>query len=251
MATDDLVRVKDMTALRNTLNANLLENAVFIHKIFESGLRFRCYSDPEHKVLVAVEEKGDNVLFAGAWKDIKLPVDQLPASGFFTSACPPATLAKIGDHFEIKEDWPCWRYLAPEGYGPGPWNELDRLSEKDVPFIARYWDLIDDPEDVLREKVMKYESACVRDGGVLVSWAGLHFEIDGVGEMGFAHTLEDHRRKGHAKLVVKALVNRIASHGNKAFCHMFKSNRESIGLCEHMGFDRCGEATWARIGARL
>ncbi len=250
MTAHDLVLLKDMRALRRSLSAELIENAVYIHRIFESGQRFSCYSDLKRETLIAVEEKGENVIFAGKWDETQIPIDLLPAHGFFTHACPPAALAKISDHFQIKEDWPCWRYVAPGGYGPGPWDGLGRLSETDVAFIAQYWDLIDDPEDVLREKVAKYESACVRESGVLASWAGLHFEIDGIGEMGFAHTLEDHRRKGYAELVGKALVNRIASHGNRAICHMFKSNRESIGLCEHLGFHRCGEATWAQVGGR-
>ena len=80
-----------------------------------------------------------------------------------------------------------------------------------------------------------------------VAWGGLHFELDGVAEMGFAHTLKRYRRKGCATLVTKAVVNRVAAHGSIAFCHAFKTNKESIGLCEKLGFIRAGEYTWAIV----
>jgi len=251
MTLAELKTEDDLALMLKVLREDLFENATFIHRLTESELCFSYYADSEMKAFLAVEENGESVVFAGDWNGVVIPKELLPATGFFTPACDPRTLEQVAESYQIDESWPCWRYRAPGSFGPGPWDELDRLRANDVAFISRYWDLVDEAEEHLRPKVEKYVSACVREGGRPISWAGLHFEIDGMAEMGFAHTLEEYRGKGHASMVSKALVNRVTGKGKAAICHMFKDNLGSIGLCEKLGFERDGEATWAMVGKPL
>jgi len=242
--------VKNMGRLRAAILPNILESAVFVYRIFESGQKFDCYANEDSTVALAVSENGEDVLFAGNWQGYGLP-KILPRKGFFLSACPNEALNLIRSCFTIKEDWPCWHYLTPERYGSGPWDELGPLTLDDVPFIAKYWKLSDSPEEHIRRKVVEFDSACVRIEGKPVSWVGLHFEVDGVANMGFAHTLEEHRRKGYAQMVTKAIVNSLAGRGIRTTCDVIKDNVNSIALCESLGFARLGEATWADVGEPL
>ena len=243
--------ITDMSSLRKTLEKDLMKNAVFINKVFESDLEIKCYSDTEEKAFVSIQKGGEYIAFGGDWSDVNLPVGLLPENEFFTPACPGLPFKKLTDNFEIKESWPCWQYTTSKGFGKGPWDELDRLEPDDVSVVEKYWDLKEDAGEYLRDRLSKFESACVRIEGELVSWAGMHFEIDGLGEMGFAHTLEKHRGKGLATSVTKALVNRITAHGNIVMCYMFKTNEASISMCEKLGFKRSGEGSWAVVGSKL
>ncbi len=247
-----LKHLTDTGPLKNALSTHLLENAVFIYWIFDSELDFDCYGDVSLEIAVAIEKDDEkNVLFAGNWHDTQLPTDILAKNGFFVSACPPGTMDLLRKTYEIVEEWPCWLYVAPKEFDPGPWDELDNLTLEEVPDIAKYWELTDDPESHIMKRVEKFDSVCKRVKGKPVSWAGLHFEIDKVANMGFAHTLEEERRKGYATLVSKALVNRVIRKGKMATCHVIKNNKESVSFCERLGFIRKGEATWADVGPLL
>lgn len=224
-----------------------MENSIFINKVFESGQRYICYFDESMISFLAVLEKKKNVFFGGDWSGCYIPEELLPQKWFFVSAVNIDIMSQLKKQFRIKEDWPCWRFIAPDDFGKGPWDELERLVPKDAPFIARHWELQDAPVKYLRERIKKFESACARVRGKPVAWGGLHFELPGVAEMGFAHTLKRYRRKGYASLVTKAVVNRVAAHGSIAYCHVFKTNRESIALCKKLGFTKAGEYTWAVV----
>ncbi len=251
MGHNDIEPVKDLDGLARALKNNIMHNAAFYHRVFGLGAEPDIYADKEFKAFMAVFGKDANVIFAGDWSIHTIPVDILPRDGFFVHACPGAAMEQLTSAFDIKDSWPCWRYRAPDNFGPGPWDELDHLVPDDATFIADYWDLIDDPEDILREKITKYDSVCVRIGGKPVSWVGIHFEAVGIAELGFAHTLDAHRRKGYSAMCTKALVNKLSMQGSRALAHMFKDNIASIALAESMGFERMGEATWAQVGERV
>ena len=251
MGYNDIESVKDLDDLARTLKKNILHNAAFYHRVFGIGAEPDIYADKELEAVMAVFEEDASAIFAGDWSGHAIPVDRLPRDGFFVHACPKEALEQLISAFDIKDSWPCWMYMALANFGPGPWDDLDHLVPDDAAFIANYWNLIDDPEDILKEKIIKYDSVCVRIDGRPVSWVGVHFEIEGIAELGFAHTLEEHRRKGYSAMCTKALVNKVNGHGSRALVHMFKDNNASIGLSESLGFKRIGEATWAQIGKRL
>ncbi|KYK31118.1 MAG: hypothetical protein AYK23_04170 [Candidatus Proteinoplasmatales archaeon SG8-5] len=245
-----LTHLVDTSLLRKRLAENILENAHFVFRVFGSGQRFRCYADEEMTVALAISDDTGDVIYAGDWRGIDLP-SELPEKDFFVSACPSSAFEQIRARYEILGEWPCWYYLTPDRFEAGCWDELGPLTLDDVPLVAEHWDLTDYPEEHIRKKIAEFDSVCIREGGKPVAWVGLHYEIDGVANMGFAHTLDGYRRRGYAQMVTKAIVNRMADRGIKTTCHVIKENVGSIALCERLGFTRIGEATWADIGKPL
>ncbi len=245
-----LTTISDIKKMKLALNDDIFQNAIFLFRVFEIGHEYDIYYDNETRAAMAIDLNEALVVFSGNWTDTTIPFDKLPQAGFFTHGCPTSALTQLKNEFKIDYEGPCWKYVSSGDIGDGPWDDLGGLEEGDAALIAEHWDLIDDPEDIIKEKIRKFDSACVRVDGELVSWVGLHYEIKGMAELGFAHTLDDHRRKGYLAMSTKALVKRINGRGGKAVAHMFKSNEASVSLAESVGFERVGEATWAEIGAR-
>ena len=251
MALENIVNEKQMDELKLLLKIDLLKNSIFYFRVFELGPEYDIYFDIEQGAGFAVQKNEPLVVFTGNWQELDMPYDLLPQDGFFTHGSPISALDKLSQGFHIEDSWPCWRYVSVGDFGRGPWDDIGQLKEEDAAFIANYWDLIDDPEDILKEKIKKYDSACIREGNEPVSWVGVHFETEGITELGFAHTLEEHRRKGYSSMVTKAMVNRASNKGKRVMAHIIKDNDASIGLSESLGFKRIGEVTWALVGKRL
>lgn len=233
----------DPEPLLAILSDNIVENAGFLFRVRDNSVDI--FADEGLTAAVVVQRGSDHCMFWGDWHDIELPLDILPKHGMFVSACAPEIIRILKQHFTLDGEWPCWHYLAPDGYGLGEWNELEPLTPDDVAFIAPFWELSDDPEPHLKDRVARFDSACVRVNNEPVSWCGLHFEIGNIANLGFMHTLDDYRRKGYAGLVTKALVNRLSARGVRATCHVIKDNAASIALCASLGFENVGEQTWA------
>jgi len=242
--------VKDLKTLRKALEKDAFKNAAFINSVFNDDEKFRCYKGSDCKRFLGVNGKEREAIFGGDWAGARLPVDLLPKKGFFVSCAPTPAIRLLKRHYKFKGEWPCWTYARKKGFGKGPWDELERLKPSDAPVVAKHWRLDDKPEPYIRSRIRKYESACVRVDGKLLAWGGLHWEAGGAANMGFAHTMARHRRKGYATLVTKAMVNRIIARGNIPMMYIFKTNTASQRLCEGLGFKRIGEATWALVGKR-
>ena len=251
MALELIEDKEEIQNMKNSLKKDILQNSIFYFRVFELGPEYDIYFDMEQEAGFAVQKNEALAVFTGDWQELDIPYDLLPQDGFFIHGCPIPVLEKLSDGFLIDEDWPCWKYISNGDYGRGPWDDIGRLKEDDAPFIANYWDLVDDPEDILREKIIKYDSACIREMDKPVSWVGVHWQMEEIAELGFAHTLKEQRRKGYSKLVTKALVNRMASKDKQVMVHIIKDNDASIGLSESLGFKRIGEATWIQVGKRL
>jgi len=251
MTLEKVVDEKQVDELKLLLKIDLLKNSIFYFRVFELGPEYDIYFDIEHGAGFAVQKDEPLVVFAGNWQDRDMPYDLLPQDGFFTHGSPIPALEKLSQGFHIDDSWPCWRYVSVGDYGQGPWDDIGRLEEEDAHFIADHWDLIDDPESILKEKIKKYDSACIREAGEPVAWVGVHFETEGITELGFAHTLKKHRRKGYSGMVTKAMVNRAASRGKQVMVHIIKDNDASIGLSESLRFKRIDEITWAQVGKKL
>ena len=240
--------VSNLSSLMKKLADDVIGNSSIIARIVSSKGDIRVFATPNYEAGVAMGQ--DHFTFYGDWKRADLPGELMPKGSFFVSSSPPEAIDMLQSHYEVAGMWPSWHYLAPESYGPGPWDDLGPIKPEEVPTISKYWTLSDDPEREMTEKVRKYDSACIRVGGTPASWCGLHFEIEGVGNMGFAHTLEEHRRKGYAGLVTKALVNRLAARDRRATVHVLKDNQASNALCKSLGFKEVGELTWAEFAPR-
>ena len=225
------------------MSDNIIENAGFIFRVRDNP--FQVLADKELTAVVAIQKDSDHCMFWGDWQDVEIPREVLPKKGIFISACAPDIIEILKQHFKLDGEWPCWHYLAPDGYGPGEWDELGPLTDEDVAFIYPFWELSNDPEPHVKDRVARFDSACIRENSKPVAWCGLHFEIAEVANLGFAHTLEEHRRKGYAGLVTKALVNRLSARGMRITSHVIKDNSASMALCTSMGFENVGEQNWA------
>jgi ribosomal protein S18 acetylase RimI-like enzyme len=243
----NLSRVANFSPLKKKLEDDVIGNSSFIAKVFHGDGEFKVFATQNHEAGVAIHESRNHLIFFGDWTQTELPFELLPSAGFFVSSSPPEAIERLRPHYVATGEWPCWHYLAPEGFGPGDWDGLGPILPEEVPSISKYWTLSEEPAREMAERVGKYDSACVRVDGAPVSWCGMHFEIEGVGNLGFAHTLEGHRRKGYAALVTKALVNRLAARGRRGTVHVIKDNANSIALCQSMGFRVVGELTWAEF----
>lgn len=236
--------------LRKKLEYDIVGNSDFIHRVFNTGEKFRIYGTKDLEAAVAIHEDRNHMIFCGDWSNIELPLELLPGDGVFVSSSPLSAIELLKSHYEVAGEWPSWHFLAPPGFGPGEWDKIGPIKLDEVPSISIFWTLSDCPEREMLERVKQYDSACLRENGIPVSWCGLHFEMDGVGNMGFAHTLDEYRRKGYASLVTKALVNRLGARGRRATVHVIKENHSSISLCESMGFRVIGELAWADFKRR-
>jgi ribosomal protein S18 acetylase RimI-like enzyme len=245
-----LYPLQDASLLLKRLKSDPVRNSDFLYRVFIGRGKFDIHSTRDMGAAMAVQTKQRHLIFWGEWDNVAIPKDLLPEKDFFVSSSPPGAIASLKKCREITGEWPCWHFLAPRSYGPGPWDRIGPIKFEEVPSISKHWTLSDDPEREMRSRVKKFDSACIRVRGRPVAWCGLHYEIEGVGNMGFAHTLDRHRRKGHAQAVTKALVNRLAARGNRATVHVIKDNGASIGLCRSLGFEIIGELTWASFGKK-
>ena len=240
----ELSLLADTKPLFDKLSENILENAGFIFRARDN--QFDIFADKELTAAVAIQKDSDHCIFWGDWHDIEIPFDVLPKEGIFVSACAPDIIEILKKHFKLDGEWPCWHYLAPDGYGPGEWDKLGPLTDADVDFIYPFWELGgDDKEEHVRDCVNRFDSACIRENNQPIAWCGLHFETGTIANLGFAHTLDKHRLKGYQKLVTKTLINRNSARGVRTTSDVIKDNSASMSLCTSMGFEIVGEQIWA------
>ncbi|GAA4498031.1 GNAT family N-acetyltransferase [Actinoallomurus oryzae] len=76
----------------------------------------------------------------------------------------------------------------------------------------------------------------VRDNGTLVAMAGERLRPPGWTEISTVCTAPDARGRGHAARLIRALVARIASRGERPFLHVAEANTAAIALYERLGF---------------
>lgn len=78
----------------------------------------------------------------------------------------------------------------------------------------------------------------VREGGRLVAMAGERMKVPGFTEVSGVCTHPDHRGKGYAAQLMRAVASRILAQGEAAFLHVYPSNTGAIALYEALGFRR-------------
>jgi len=235
--------VKHPEELRRKLEEDVIGNAGFLWRVFHEEDKYRLYATEDFSSALAVQGRTRRVMFVGDWSNLELPLHLLPKAGAFVASSPLNPIERLKEHYALEGEWPCWNFIAPENFGPGEWDALEPLKRTEGSYVATFWEL--GGEEHIKECLKRFDSACLRIDGKPVSWCGLHFEMDCVGNLGFAHTLEGHRKRGYARLVTKALVNRMAERGVRATAHVIKSNAASIATCESMGFKVIGEVGWA------
>jgi ribosomal protein S18 acetylase RimI-like enzyme len=76
----------------------------------------------------------------------------------------------------------------------------------------------------------------IRSGDQLVAMAGERMRFDGFTEISAVCTHPDHRGRGHAVLLVSALMRSILARGETPFLHIFSDNTSAAALYRKLGF---------------
>jgi len=76
----------------------------------------------------------------------------------------------------------------------------------------------------------------VREDGKLVAMGGLRLHIAGYREITTVATLPGHQGRGYATAIVRALVERIRSRGDRPFLTVGTGNTRAIEIYRRLGF---------------
>jgi len=116
---------------------------------------------------------------------------------------------------------------------------VEPLRREDAALVTRHWSYGDGEEYPL-SRIEGAPTACVRVEGVPAAWALVHYD----GSIGMVHTLEAHRRKGYARAVVSALVEKRFRAERAPYCFIVEGNHVSERLFEDLGFFRQADLSW-------
>lgn len=111
--------------------------------------------------------------------------------------------------------------------------EINLLSENEFAFVREHYKAVDD-DDYIHERI---------ETGVLGAW--LHGELVGFigeheeGTMGMLEILPHARRKGIARALEKAMVDRIRSKGRRLYGNILENNHASLQLHIKQGYKVC------------
>lgn len=76
----------------------------------------------------------------------------------------------------------------------------------------------------------------VRDAGRLVAMAGERMKPVGFAEVSGVCTYPEHRGRGYAAQLMRAVASRMLARGDRPFLHVYPTNVGAIGLYENLGF---------------
>ncbi|MDB5678111.1 GNAT family N-acetyltransferase [Sphingomonas bacterium] len=76
----------------------------------------------------------------------------------------------------------------------------------------------------------------VKRGGALVAMAGERMRMPGMTEVSGVCTHPEHRGRGHAATLIRAVARRMLAAGEMPFLHALAANRGAITLYEELGF---------------
>ncbi|WP_336969658.1 GNAT family N-acetyltransferase [Brevundimonas aurantiaca] len=77
----------------------------------------------------------------------------------------------------------------------------------------------------------------IRRDGELVAMAGRRLRVDGFTELSGVCTQPDHRGKGYAAALSRAVVGEILASGEAAFLHAFADHEATIAFYQSLGFE--------------
>jgi ribosomal protein S18 acetylase RimI-like enzyme len=114
-------------------------------------------------------------------------------------------------------------------------EEAVALGSDDVPEVL---ELVaqTEPGPFLARTIELGDYLGIRRDGTLVAMAGERFRLDGWTEISAVCTKPDHRGRGLASLLIRALVARIQLRSQRVFLHVLDTNTPAIRLYEELGF---------------
>ena len=132
----------------------------------------------------------------------------------------------------------------PDGY------TVESLTLEDAEEVEQYFPLYgaERTEDIIpkrisyiRESITHKNSACIRIDGELACFCLVH---DG-GSLGPLHTVEKFRRRGLAKVVASAIIEKQLAQNLIPYVHIYEDNDNSLGLVGKMpGMEYTHDCMW-------
>lgn len=126
--------------------------------------------------------------------------------------------------------------MTAEAIRPAPRSfEMAALTEEDAPEMLALA-LLTEPGPFSHHTHRLGEFVGVKRGGRLIAMAGERMRPDGFTEVSGVCTHPDHRGKGYAGGLMRAVAERILERGETPFLHVYASNTGAISLYETLGF---------------
>jgi len=114
--------------------------------------------------------------------------------------------------------------------------EVIELTPADVPEMSAVYTATR-PARTLCPRIQKLgQFLGVREDGKLVAMAGLRLHLPGHREITTVATMPGHEGRGYATAIVRALVQRIRSRGDRPFLTVGSNNPLAIGIYHRLGF---------------
>lgn len=88
----------------------------------------------------------------------------------------------------------------------------------------------------------------IKQGGELVAMAGRRLRVDGFTELSGVCTHPDHRGKGYAAALSRAVVDEILATGESAFLHAFADHDTTIAFYRGLGFQARARMIYTSLG---
>jgi ribosomal protein S18 acetylase RimI-like enzyme len=114
-------------------------------------------------------------------------------------------------------------------------GECASLTPADVPAMMQLAELTK-PGPFAQRTIVLGSYVGIRSGDQLVAMAGERMRFDGFTEISAVCTHPDHRGRGHAVLLVSALMRSILARGETPFLHIFSDNTSAAALYRKLGF---------------
>ena len=110
------------------------------------------------------------------------------------------------------------------------------LTPSDVPEISVLYTATR-PGRTLCQRIQKLgQFLGIRDEGRLVAMGGLRLHLPGYREITTVATLPDHEGRGYATAIVRGLIDRIRSRGERPFLTVRNDNTRAIEIYRRLGF---------------
>ena len=170
------------------------------------------------------------------------------------------TLSENDRNFAALEDWilpivsagreVVWKlstvqYVLPDSIIlPKPGISSNSLSVKDAQWIFTHSDYKNYiSQEYIEDCIQRGPSAGIIADGKLAAWGMTQDD----GAIGFLHVLKNYRRRGYARSIALALVEKVRAAGKLPFAYIEPENRSSTALFLNLGFERDKVIHWFEV----
>ncbi|MGC4941804.1 GNAT family N-acetyltransferase [Kribbella sp. DT2] len=141
---------------------------------------------------------------------------------------------EVPDLFKVDLSIDLVQFVAPAGLGVED-AELVELGADDVPEMLSLVALTD-PGPFRARTVELGTYLGLRQAGELIAMAGERYRVPGYTEISAVCTHPDHRGRGLATRLIRAVAAGIEARGDRPFLHTGTANLGAVRVYEHLGF---------------